>query len=194
MTTTKKTNYIAKIGVLAALATGLMFLEAPVPLTPSFLKIDVSELPVLLGTFALGPIAGILIELIKNLVHFVTGSQTGGVGELANFLVGTAMLVPAGIIYRTHKTKKSALLGLGVGSVAMVVVAALLNWQVLIPLYTKFMPIDAIIAMGTVVNPAINSIATLVLFGITPFNIFKCIVLSILTLLMYKRVSPILHR
>lgn len=195
MSTSQRTRFITKVGVLAALATGLMFIETPIPFTPSFLKLDISELPVLLGTFSLGPIAGILIELVKNLVHIgITGSQTGGVGELANFLVGCTFLIPAGLIYRHAKSRTSALLGLAAGSVTMIIMAAMLNLLVLLPLYQKFMPLEAIIALGSAVNPAITSLGSLVLLGITPFNIFKCLVLSVLTLLVYKRVSPMLHR
>lgn len=189
-----RTLFITKVGILAALATGLMFIETPVPFTPGFLKLDVSEVPVLLGTFALGPIAGILIELVKNLVHVAMGSMTGGVGELANFLVGCAFLIPAGILYRRHKSRKSAVVALAAGSFAMIVTAGLLNLFVMLPLYAKFMPVEAIIAMGSIINPMITDYGTLVLLGITPFNIVKCVVLSILTLLIYKRVSPLLHR
>jgi len=198
-----QTKFIAKIGILAALATGLMFLEFVLPFTPAFLKLDFSELIVLLGGFALGPAAGILIELIKNLVH-VTMSITGGVGELANFIVGCAFVVPAAVIYKRKKSIKNAVIGLIAGSLTMVVVAALVNYFVLIPLYVKIFAeqfsithdqsLQGIIAEGTRNNSAIVDLKTLILFGIIPFNLFKVTLLSLLTFATYKKVSPILHK
>jgi riboflavin transporter FmnP len=172
-----------------------MYLEFSVPLFPAFLKFDLSDVPALLGGFALGPLAGTVIELIKNLLFlFIKGTTTGGVGELANFVIGTAWVVPAAIIYRKNKTKKNAIKALVAGAVSMVVAAALLNYFVMLPLYAKIMPIEAIIAMGSAVNPNIVSFETLVLFGITPFNIFKTSIVSVVTALMYKKVSPVLHK
>ncbi len=191
-----ETRSIAVIGILSAFAAGLMFIETLVPFTPGFLKLDVSELPVLLGTFALGPVAGIIIELLKNLIHFIMKSSTGGVGELANFIVGTAFLVPAGIIYRLRKNKTHALLGMAAGTVTMAIVGAAVNYWFLIPVYVSVMgfPLDAIIGMGTAAMPAIVDLKTLILYGVVPFNLFKGIVISVLTLLLYKRVSPLLHK
>lgn len=184
---------MTKIAMLSVLAFVLMQFELIVPIFPAFLKIDVSDLPALIGAFAMGPFAGIAIEAVKNLLHLMQTS-TGGVGELANFAIGCSMVVPAAIIYGKSKSKKSAIMGLAVGSICMAIVGALANYFVLIPFYTAFMPIEAIVELGTVINPSINSVATLVLFGIVPFNIFKGIVLSVLTLLLYKRISPILHK
>ncbi len=191
-----ETRTIAGIGVLSALAAGLMFLETLIPFTPGFLKLDISELPVLLGTFAFGPIAGILIELVKNLIHFLFNSSSGGVGEIANFIVGTALLVPAGMIYKLRKDKRHAMIGLVAGTLFMAAVGAAVNYWFLIPVYVTVMhfPLDAIIGMGTQALPAINSLGTLILYGIVPFNLFKGIVISVLTLLVYKRVSPLLHK
>jgi riboflavin transporter FmnP len=189
------TRTITNIAVLATLATGLMFIELAIPIFPGFLKLDISELPVLIGTFAMGPIAGILIELVKNILHFIIGTTSGGIGEVANFIVGSAILIPAGIIYNTRKSKSGALIGLVVGSVVMVIVAAIANWLFIIPAYVAVLhfPLDAIIGMGTAANPAIKNLFSLVLYGIVPFNIIKTVVISILTLLVYKRVSPFLH-
>lgn len=184
---------MTKIAMLSVLAFVLMQFELMLPIFPSFLKIDVSDLPALIGAFAMGPIAAIAIEAVKNLLHLMQ-TTTGGVGELANFAIGCSIAVPAAIIYGKSKSKKSAIIGLAVGTVCMTVVGALANYFVIIPFYTAFMPIEAIVELGTIINPAINSVATLVLFGIVPFNIFKGIVLSVLTLLLYKRISPILHK
>lgn len=179
--------------MLSVLAFVFMQFELMLPIFPSFLKIDVSDLPALIGAFAMGPFAGIAIEAVKNLLHLLQ-TTTGGVGELANFVIGCSIAVPAAIIYKKHKSKKSAIIGLAVGTITMTVVGAFANYFVMIPFYTAFMPIDAIIELGTLINPNIISVETLVLFGIVPFNIFKGIVLSVLTLLLYKRISPILHK
>jgi riboflavin transporter len=191
-----ETRTIAGIGVLSALSAGLMFLETALPLVPGFLKLDISEVPVLLGTFALGPMAGVFIELVKNLVHFLLATTTGGIGEIANFIVGSAILVPAGLIYGLKKDKRHAMAGMLAGTLAMAAVGAAVNYWFLIPAYVTVMkfPLDVIIGMGTAAIPAINSLGTLILYGIVPFNLFKGIVISVLTLLVYKRVSPLLHK
>lgn len=186
-------SMMTKIAMLSVLAFILMQFELILPMFPSFLKIDVSDLPAVIGAFAMGPFAGIAISAIKNMLHLLQTS-TGGVGELANFFVASAMIVPASVIYMKNKTKKSALMGLIVGTVIMAMAGGIANYFVLIPFYTAFMPIDTIIELGTVVNPSIVSLETLVIFGIVPFNIVKGLVLSILTLVLYKRISPILHK
>jgi Predicted membrane protein len=188
---------IAQVGILSAVSTVLMFIEIPLWFAPSFYKIDLSEIPVLIGSFAIGPLAGVVMELIKNLLNIVfRGTTTGGIGELANFLMGCAMVVPSAILYQRHKTKKHALIGLSVGTVCLVVVGCLLNYYVLLPVYASVfhMPIDALVQMGTAVNPSVNSLWTLVLLAVAPFNLIKGVLVSILTLLLYKHVSPILHR
>jgi riboflavin transporter FmnP len=186
-------SQMTKIAMLSVLAFILMQIELIVPIFPAFLKIDISDLPALIGAFAMGPLAGVAIEAVKNMLHLFQTS-TGGVGELANFVVGIGIVVPAAVIYKRNKSKKSAIIGLAVGTIVMAIIGALANYFVMIPFYTNFMPIDAIIGMGSAVNESIVSLETLVLYGITPFNIFKGIVLSLLTLLLYKRISPILHR
>lgn len=184
---------MVKIAMLSVIAFVIMQLELIVPLFPPFLKLDLSDLPALIGAFALGPMAGVGIEALKNLLHLLQTS-TGGVGELANFTIGCAMVVPAALIYNHRKDRRSAVLGLLTGTVAMGVIGALANYTVLIPFYSKFMPIEAIIGMASAVNPAIGSLETLVLFGVFPFNLIKGLILSVLALLLYKRLSPVLHR
>jgi riboflavin transporter FmnP len=161
---------------------------------PPFLKIDFSEIPVLLGTFALGPLAGVVIELIKNLLH-LTVSTTAGIGDLANFIVGCAYIIPAGLIYKRMKSRNGALIGLLTGVISMTLVASIANYYIFIPLYgivLKF-PVDAIIGMGNSVNGLIVSLKSLIAFGIAPFNIIKGIVISAVVLAIYKKVSPLLH-
>ena len=191
------TKVIAKVGVLGAVATVLMLFEFPLWFAPNFYELDFSEVPVLLGTFALGPAAGDMIELVKILINFVVnGTDTGGIGEFANLLIGCSFIVPAGIIYKKHKTFKSAILGLIVGTISLAIVGAFLNYFLLLPVYSKIYgaPIQAFIDMGNVLNPAITDLKTFVMYAVVPFNIFKGIVVSAMVILIYKRLSPILHK
>lgn len=194
---TTSTKTLAKIGVLAAVATVIMLIEFPLPFAPDFYKLDFSEIPVLVGAFALGPIPGIFIELIKILLNFVfNGTVTAGVGEIANFLIGCALVVPAAIIYRRNKSLKSAIIGLVVGIVALTVVGSLLNYFVLLPAYSHAFgqPLEYFIELGHIINKYIVDLKTFVLFAVVPFNLLKGVVVSIITILIYKRLSPILHR
>ena len=198
-----KAKFIAKVGVLSALASAIMFIETPIPFMPPFLKLDLSEIIVLLGAFALGPLAGVAIELVKNLVH-LPFSITGGVGEFANFVVGCALVVPAALVYKRNKTMKTAIKGLVIGSLSMVVLASLINYFVMIPLYVEIFAkqfnitaeqsMQSIVQMSAEENQGIMDFKTLILFGIVPFNIVKVIIVSLLTFVSYKRVSPLLHR
>lgn len=188
---------LTKIGVLSAVAGILMLLEMPLWFAPSFYKLDFSEIPVLIGAFALGPIAGMTIEFIKILLNFVlNGTVTGGVGEIANFLIGCALIVPAGYIYKQNKTTRNAIIGMFVGTITLILVGALLNYYLLLPVYAKVFgaPIQAFIDMGNALNPYIVDLKTFVLYAVVPFNLLKGIVISALTVLIYKRISPILHR
>ena len=188
---------IAQIGVLSAIATILMLFEFPLWFAPNFYKMDLSELPVLIGGFAMGPLAGVMIELIKILLNFViNGTTTGGVGELANFILGCAIVLPAAILYQRHKCKKYACFGLGIGILCLVLFGCAINYFALLPFYaTVFhMPLQALVQMGTAVNPAIHDLWSFILLAVAPFNLVKGILVSAVTILLYKRVSPILHR
>ncbi|SRR6056297_999222 len=184
---------MTKISILSVIAFILMQLEFPVPIFPSFLKIDLSDLPALVGGFALGPIVGILIELFKNLMHLVQTS-TSGVGELANFLVGIALVAPASLIYYRNKTKKNAIIGLIVGTISMGIMGGLANYFILLPFYANALkfPIDAIVEMGSIVNSNIVDLSSLIFYAIIPFNVLKGIILSVITMLIYKRISSLL--
>ncbi|ROR21902.1 riboflavin transporter FmnP [Mobilisporobacter senegalensis] len=186
---------LTMIGMLSAIAVVLMLFEIPLGFLPSFYKIDLSEVPVLIGSFALGPVAGILIELIKILSNLlIDGTETAGIGELANFLIGCALVIPSSMIYFKKKTRKSAVLGLTAGTLLLIVTGSLLNAYLLLPTYAVafHMPIDGLIAMGTAVNPAINSMTTFILLAVAPFNLIKGIVVSVITILLYKKLSPII--
>ena len=186
------THAIVKIAILGAVAFGIMLIQFPIPIFPAFLKIDLSDVVALVGGFAIGPVSGVVVQLIKVLLHFIIRTSTGGVGELANFIIGASFVFPAAFIYHMKKDKKHALVGLIVGTITMTIAGALANIYILIPFYANIFPIEAIINMGTVINENITDVNSLVLYGITPFNIFKEIIISLVTMLIYKKISPIL--
>jgi len=188
-----KTQAIVKVGFLSATAFILMYLEFQVPLFPGFLKLDFSDVPALVASFAMGPLYGVMVELIKNIIH-ATITQSGGIGEIANFSVGSIFVYTAGIIYQFNKTRKTALISMAIATVVMAVTASLLNYYVFLPLYQKVMgwPMDAIIGMSKAANKNIVDVRTLIAYGIFPFNVLKGIMLSLITLLIYKKLSPVL--
>ena len=171
-----KTRYMVQVAMLGAAAVVLMFFDIPLPFAPSFYKID-------------------LRELIKILLNFaINGTMTAGVGEIANFLIGCAYVMPAAWIYKTQKTKKNAMIGMAVGTVFLAAAGGLLNAFVLLPAYAAAfgMPMDALVGMGSAVNKAITSLPTFVLFAVVPFNIIKGVVVSLVTMLLYKHISRLL--
>lgn len=192
-----KVKYLTKVGILAAIAALLQLIEFPLPfIAPSFYKIDFSDVPALIGGFALGSLSGVIIELIKNILHIVIkGTSTAFVGEFANFATGCALVLPAAILYRKRKSFKIAVLGLCIGAVFFVIVGALLNYYLLVPAYSFFfkLPIDQIIKFGSDINPSIVDLKSLIIVAVMPFNLLKAIFVAILTLLLYKRVSHVLH-
>jgi riboflavin transporter FmnP len=192
--TTKNVVLMAMFGALGAV---LMMFEFPLLfIAPSFYKLDLSEVPVLVGSFALGPVAGVVIEIVKILIKLVIKpTSTGFVGEFANVVVGCAFVVPAGVIYRMHKhkTKKQAVLGMAVGTLVMAAVGVVVNALIMIPFYSNFMPIDTIISMGAAVNPAVSNVWSFAVICVGPFNIVKGIIVSAITALVYKRISILIH-
>lgn len=185
---------IVQVGMLGAIAVVLMLFEIPLPFAPSFYEIDFSEVPVLIGSFAIGPLAGAVIELVKILLNFIiNGTTTAGVGEVANFLIGCALVVPAGMIYRRKRTRTGAIIGMAAGTVFMTLLGCALNAYVLLPVYaTAFqLPIDALVAMGTAVNGNITNLLTFVAFAVAPFNLLKGILVSLIVFLIYKKISPV---
>ena len=191
------THFISYTAIFSAMAGFLMFLEIPLFFAPAFYEIDLSEIPILICTFYLGPVAGVVGELFKIVVKLVLkGTTTAFVGDFANFVVGCSFVLPASIVYHMNKGKKSALTGMIVGTLIMTVFGSLFNAVYLLPTFADLygMPLDAIIAMGTEVNSAINSVSTLVLFAVVPFNLIKGAIVTLLTMLLYKRISPLLHK
>ncbi len=189
------TKIIVTVGMLSAVATILMLFEIPVPFAPSFYKIDLSELPALIAGFAYGPVAGVMVEFVKIVLKtLVKGTSTAFVGELANFVIGCGLVLPAAVIYRFKKNKKMALISCVVGTLVITIIGPVFNAVYLLPAFAKLygMPLEAIIGMGTAINPAITSVGTLVIFSVAPLNLLKGLIDSVITLLIYKPLSRIL--
>lgn len=192
-----KIRTLAQVAMLGAVATVLMMIEFPIPvIAPPFYQMDFSEVPVLVGAFAMGPVAGIMIELLKVLLYAVMhGSATAGVGELANFVIGCSFIVPAGLFYKMRRNRKSAMVGMVTGTITMAVVGCVVNAFVLLPAYgVAFgMPVDAFIQMGSAIHSSINNLFTFVVLAVAPFNLLKGCIISVVTLLIYKRIRVLLR-
>lgn len=193
----KKTRAITFIAMFSAIAAILHIVDIPLFFAPSFYKLDFSELPVMICAFYMGPVAGVTCEFVKIILKLlIKGTSTAFVGDLANFLVGCSFALPAAICYQATLSKKGAVLSLALGTAVMSVFGSMFNAWYLIPKFSELfgMPMDAIISMGTAVNSAITSLPTLVLFAVVPFNILKGVLVSILTMLLYKRVEKVFFR
>lgn len=193
-TTTRRLALIAMLGALSAV---LMTIYIPLPFAPSFMRFDVAELPSMFAGFFLGPVGGCLVVLVKiALKLLIQGTDTAFVGEFSNILHSISYMLPAALIYRAHHSKKGAVIGLAVGTVVAALFSIASNALIMFPMYSKLyeLPMEAIIGMGTAVNPFITDEATLMLFSVFPFNLFKCTVTSVITYLIYKRVGAALRR
>lgn len=182
----------AYIGIFGAIAAVLMYLEFPLPFAPFFYELDFSEVPVLICSFSLGPVAGVVCEFVKILIKLVIkGTSTAFVGDFANFATACSFVLPATVIYHRFKSKQGALAGVIAGTVVLAAFGSLFNAVYLLPAFAELygMPLDAIIAIGADINGAINSVSTLVLFAVVPFNIVKGVLVSALTFLLYKHIE-----
>lgn len=177
--------------MLSAIAYLLAFIEIQIPLSPSFAKMDLSDLPALIATFAFGPLSGIFVELVKNGLQLLS-TNTAGVGELANFLMGSSLAFVAGLVYQKNKTKQTAIIGCMVGSIAMAAMAGIMNYFVLLPVYENFMPLEQVIASFAAFIPFIQTKLDVVLWNAVPFNLLKGLMISLVTMLIYKPLTPIL--
>lgn len=185
---------ITTTAIFTALAVALMFLEVPLPLMPPFLKFDFSEIPVLVGTFALGPVYGIIIELLKNLIH-LPWTGTMAIGEMSNFITGSIFVGTAGFIYTRKRTRKGAVIAMIIATLALAVIAVPVNAFINLPLYASVlgMSMESILGWTQTVNPAIDSELKLLLLGFVPFNLFKGIVVSAITFCVYKPISKLIN-
>ena len=199
--TTVKTNtkvnqsvnvrYITVTGMLSAIAFVLMYFEFSVPFMPSFIALDISELPALIGSFAMGPACGVIVCLIKNLLH-MTVSRTAFVGELSNFILGAVFVFTAGMIYKFKKTKKGAVIGSFTGAILMALVSIVSNYFIVYPFYYNFMPKEAILAAYQAIVPGMKSILQCLICFNVPFTFMKGMISVLITLGIYKHISPLL--
>lgn len=189
------TRNLVLMGMLGALSAVLMLFKFPVPFALSFYTVDFSEVPVLIGAFSLGPVAGVIIELIKNLLNLLmNGTTTAGVGELANFISGSILVVTASLIYRRKKNKTNAIIGLTVATIVMSIASCFINYFITLPAYFLAfgMNWDTILNMSKEISGSITNPMTYLVISVLPFNLLKCGLSSLFTVLLYKYVSPIL--
>lgn len=184
-------RYITVTAMLSAIAFVLMFLDFSVPFMPGFIKMDLSELPALIGAFSMGPLCGVMVCLVKNLLHLFMTS-TGGVGEISNFVLGASFVLTAGLIYKKKKTKKTAFLGALLGAVCMALVSFPSNYFVIYPIYENFMPREVIIAAYQAIVPSVDNLAQCLLLFNVPFTFVKAMFSVVITMVVYKKISPIL--
>ena len=191
---TSKVRVLTGTAMLGAVAAVLMYLEFPIPIMPAFVKLDVSELPALIASFAYGPVSGVLVCLIKNLIK-LPSTSTAAVGELFNFVMGALFVGVAGLIYKRNKTRKGAIVGALLGALVMAVVSVPYNYFIVYPAYVVMyhLPLDAIIGMYQAINPNVNGLLACLLVFNLPFTFVKGALDAVLCFLVYKPLSPILH-
>ena len=191
-----KINKLVLMAMLSAVAAILMYVEFPLTfVAPSFYELDLSEVPVMIGSFMLGPCAGVIMEALKALLKLVLkGTSTAFVGDFANFILGCAFVIPASVVYHTKKTKKRAIIGLVTGGIVLIVSGVFLNALYLLPKYSQLygMPIEAFISMGAKINPAISNVFTFVILAVAPFNLIKSVIVSVITMFLYKYLSKLI--
>lgn len=186
-----KTRKMALIGIFSAIASVLMFFELPMPFMPPFLKVDPSGVPILLSSMLFGPTAAISVTLIKDVIHLLS-TTTGGVGELADFLIMSSFSVVVGLIYSKRSDRKGVLMATLAGTVTIAIVGGLANRFLLIPFFSKVMPLEAIFAACAEINPAIDGLNAYIFFGAVPFNVIKGLLLTVLTFLLYRKLEGFL--
>ncbi len=191
-----KVKKIAFIGLMGAVSAVLMLLRFPIPFMPPFLSFDLSGVMEMMGGLMFGPMEALCIIVVKILLQLVMqGSMSLGTGELQNFILSSAYVLPAVLIYHRKKTKKSAIIGMTVSSVIVAVVAVITNLYLIIPFYVKLfgMSMGDIISMCSAVNPAMKDTVSLVIFGLVPFNLIKYGATSVVTFIIYKRLSGVIR-
>ena len=188
----KMTFYVTRIAMLVAVATPLMMFDFPIPIFPGFYKFDLSYFPVVIGTFSMGPVAGVIITVLKNLIAFLlagTFTDSAGIGAIADTLIGLSFILPAGLIYRKMHTKKGAVVSLGVSLVVTAIFSCAFNYWFLIPTYSKFFGLNVVLKMAQSACKYVKDIKGIIVLGTLPFNFMKWLIISILTVLTYKPLS-----
>lgn len=184
-------RYMAVTAMLSAVAFVLMYLEFSIPVMPAFIKLDLSDLPELIGSFAMGPGWGVLVCLIKNLLH-APFTSTGCVGELSNFILGACFVLPAGLVYGHKKSKNAALAGAVLGAALMAVVSVFSNYFIVYPVYTAIMPMETIIGMYQVIYSGADTLLKCLIIFNLPFTFAKGLVSVAITFAVYKHISPLI--
>ena len=186
---------MTSIAVMSAVAMVLQFIEVSIPIMPSFIKLDFSDIPELIIAFAYGPISGAIVCLLKNLIHMPL-SSSAFIGELSNFLLGCAFVIPAGLIYKHNKTKKTALIASIAGAFVMAILSVPINYFIIYPLYANVLglPIPVIVGMYQAILPAADTLVKDLLIFNLPFTFVKGMIDAAFTFVLYKRISPILKK
>lgn len=186
---------IAQIGILATISYFLRFIEFPLPIFPVFLKLDISDVPAVFGGLAMGPAAGFIILTIKNIMQIISGgSSTGGIGEIANLVIAGAYVVVVCMAYKKLRSKKGVIIGSIIGTIAMAITGAIIDYYVIFPLYAKIMiPMEQIIQMGQIINPRVTDLYKFMIWLVIPFNIIKGVLTTIVILPLYEKMSKIIH-
>ena len=193
-TKTNRTSVLRKVtvtAIMSAFSLVVMMIEFPIPIMPSFIKFDISELPALITSFAFGPLWGVIVCFLKNLIHLIN-THTAGVGELSNFVLGAAFTGVAGLFYKKMKTKKGAFIGSLIGALAMAIFSVITNYYIVYPIYTNFMPMEAIIGAYQAILPSMDSLLKCLIVFNMPFTFVKGMLSVLITFLIYKRISPII--
>ena len=186
---------ISSIAVLGALGAVLMLFDFPIAIAPTFYKIDLGDLPCLIGAFALGPVPALFIQIVKIIIKLLMKpTSTAFVGEMAAFIFSSIYCVSAAFIYQQNKTRNQAVKAMIIASIIMAISATIGNYLFIIPAYVNLyhIPLEAIVSMGQAIFPIISDKLSFVLCCVLPFNLIKAIIVDILTLLLYKRISPLL--
>ena len=190
------TSSMVKMAMLAAIGMILMLLDFPLPIFPSFLQVDLSDVPAVIGAFSMGPAAGVMIEFLKNLLKLIVGSNTGGVGELANFLVGAGYVLILALIYQKWPSRAGVLWGSVLATVGGAVLAGALNFFIFVPAYAAVMglPVEAFVEAASKVNAAVVDLRTMVVFAIVPFNLVKGVIIAAASLVLHRLLRPLWKR
>lgn len=189
-----KIRKMVSVAFLSALSVILMQFSTPIPGLPPFLKIDISSVPVMIGSFMYGPLSGVAMAAIKAAMDYFFGSYSGGVGQIADFIITSSFAITAGVIYRYNRTRKGAIIASVASIFVITIVGALTNLFILLPAYALVIPLEKIFEMSHAMNPAITDARTYILFGVVPFNFIKGTVVAVITLLVYKRISVFIHK
>lgn len=188
----RTTFYVSRVAMLSAIAGMLMIFDFPIPIFPGFYKFDFSYFPVVISTFSMGPVAGAITAIIKNIIAFLiagTFTDSAGIGALADLLIGLSFIVPAGLIYRKMHTKKGAIVSMAISLIIVSAFSCLFNYFFLIPAYSKFFGLDTVLKMAQAATESITDVKGIIVLGTLPFNFLKWLVISILTIVTYKPLS-----